>query len=265
MFKQNRKMLAIALSIAFALVLFAGCGDKSASPDIGDIESAAEDLTNVSIGNEAPDQDSPEQLQEYEWPTDAFPPGFPAYPDGSVVWIEYKEEGGCEVTIVGTNTNTIEAYRATLEGAGWKPDEILEEGGSFAHVFFKDTYMLILAFGKNGDAIEIHIDDIGFDYSAIDLKDLTEWPEELPEYPDGEIDYERSSVLDGSPCVIIIKSSKESFIKYVDILKGAGWEVNESALDKDMFKAKKGGRDIIADLDEDGTTVSLLLSADKGN
>ena len=262
MSKQNKRTLAIALSIILALVLFAGCGAKGAPPDavttdVG--EKSSEGISDI-LGDDVSAAYEDNWVKVDGWPADAFPPGFPEYTDGTVEEAHYDEVAGNAVAITGSNKNAIEAYRKTLEGAGWNFDEEYEEEGVIAYSYFKDTYICVLAYEGEGEYIEIQVANAGVDFGDSGLGSVSEWPAELPKYPDGEVDYAMSFVMDDDSTMVIKNTSKASFLKYMDVLRGAGWEADEDFLDSDWYPAEKGGMNVIVDLEEDGTTVNVSLS-----
>jgi len=98
-------------------------------------------------------------LTEYEslpavWPTAHLPSGFPEYPDGTIVEAILGGDGSVAITVSETDMETVDAYQAALENAGWifseKDEDWNRNGkkdGMWVSLLFSTTNTLMIMVG----------------------------------------------------------------------------------------------------------------------
>ena len=264
-----KKLLALALVAALAFS-FAACTitqtpsgpgadqsgqnnkpDKPISLPKEDIQTAVDKMSgafsNAILAIEGGD------TEKLNWPTSSFPSGFPAYPEGDVIYAESFLGDDIMVFVENTSKATYDAYLKTLEGAGWIFAEP-EDGYDFA---YKGSLMLTLVYeDEYGSGIYIY--DMG-----IDLEELytpAEWPQDLPVaipvYPDGEVYF---ADVDGDMVAIgIDNTSKASFDAYMQDIISLGWVFDEAV--GDLTLEVEGGEWIMfLDFDESDNSVNIGL------
>jgi len=140
-----KKILLIALSIALALSLCAGCNtdsriveddvDEEPEPiviadttddDTGDIpDDDTGDIPDDDTGD-IPDIDEPAIDVPDGWPVDILPPGFPVYPNGDID--DLSGEDFIFIVIHYTDQDTYEEYKTELEAWGFEFGELGADG-----------------------------------------------------------------------------------------------------------------------------------------
>ena len=85
-----------------------------------------------------------------EWPAAQLPAGFPEYPEGNVTYASLGDDGTVFVSVSGTSQNTLDAYKATLENAGWSFDEKTSGGFWYGKKDGKTTSLSVSDGGEAG-------------------------------------------------------------------------------------------------------------------
>ena len=234
---QTKKLASALLAavLALALILLTACGGKNngdgdsptsqgnkiTQPIIpGGQESIKSGMDSMSAGvARATESIRSGSAEILGWPAASFPPGFPAYPDGSVVYADTFSDGDIMVFVTETGSASYNAYIDTLKGAGWTFTDP-EDEYAFA---YKGSWMLLLSYDDEYGA-GIYVCDIGFDLE--DLYTDAVWPSNLPVavpvYPDGNVAL--VSEDEGMVSILIENTSKAAYDGYVRQLTGAGWK-----------------------------------------
>ncbi|MCL2815891.1 MAG: hypothetical protein FWD23_14945 [Oscillospiraceae bacterium] len=151
------------------------------------------------------------------WPAASFPPGFPVYPEGELIYAESLVGDDFMVCVAETDKKTYDSYLDKLGAAGWMFSEP-EDGIDMA---YKGSYMLSLLYDDELGAC-IYIFDIGFDLE--ELYTDAEWPDNLPvKIPvyDGEVSF--VSRNDDMTIITIDNTSKSALDAYEREAKNMGW------------------------------------------
>jgi len=93
-----------------------------------------------------------EQLPN-EWPAALLPSGFPEYPEGTIVYVALTNTGSVSIDISGSSEKAMDAYKGTLEKAGWEFDTT----DSVSLVGKKDGLILLLTFSAKTEKINIFV------------------------------------------------------------------------------------------------------------
>ena len=244
MLNNNRKWLVIILALVFAMTMFAGCGGKTTDTDKG------EDVGSITIGG---DGKIPAAFREKDlnegWPSADLPPGFPKYPNGDLYY--EADDLGVFLCVLETDRETYDGYLESLEAAGFIFDP--EEDGTYCAV--QKTWQLSITFYDDEGAVCLMVIDMGFDLEDDFVSD--EWPAEVPDYTDGNVDFVSGSGND-TIMITISNTSKAALEKYFDVLAKDGWESTDS---NDIYYNffDKGNKSLAILLDDDGTTLSITL------
>lgn len=230
-----KRLSIIALAIIMALAMSACGGKADPAPDEEDtslkIDLGGSGSSDGNDGSDGNDADAP--AAELEWPADLFPSDFPKYPDGKVTLVDKSEEAGTVVFIDGSNQKSFDAYKATLEGAGWTFENDFAYKGFFILMLsFKDGEVSIMLLESS---IEYTGDKPGASGSSVELPSRIEgWPKDLPYalpvYPDGDIEYDAPKPDSDSPSfgIWVRNTSKASFDSYVAAMEKDGWKLSGS-------------------------------------
>lgn len=192
------------------------------------------------------------ETEQLDWPAASFPSGFPAYPEGEIIYSEAIIGDDFMVCVTETSQEAYDSYLDKLEGAGWVFSEP-EDGIDMA---YKGSYMLTLLYDDEAGAC-IYILDIGFDLE--ELYADAEWPEELPvEIPvyDGEVAFVNRD--DDMITIMIDNSSKSDLDAYEREAKNMGW-----SSDGDGFlsmEVETGAWLLFLDFDENDNTAYIALT-----
>lgn len=168
------------------------------------------------------------------WPTDKLPAGFPVYPNGEISFVDVNDDGSVNIFIENSDEKTVEAYKATLKAAGWEYDEL-------GYNAYKDDLVASVNWLEGG-LVSI---DVGV-YKPTEW--LKGWPTNMPvkiaKYPDGDIKNTGGDPSGWGVYIIIEKTSKASYEKYLDTLVADGWKLSgtrnaqKNEFEKDGYKVK---------------------------
>jgi len=94
---------------------------------------------------------------EYEtlpsaWPAALLPSGLPEYTDGEISNVVKSDKGTVGITISGSSGSALDAYKATVEKAGWEFSEKTSTGFWYGK---KDGRDLILGYGESTGNVTI--------------------------------------------------------------------------------------------------------------
>jgi len=238
------KWLSVLISIIFAMVLLAGCGNNNAADEIGDISIGGDESSTGAM-------DAKTHYKTFEmndgWPAEGLPEGFPKYPGGD----QYYEvdEYFVSVLILETDSNTFNDYMDSMKSFGFEFEPAPDEDGSYDARM--GSWSLSLGFYEEWDAVIILVSDWGPDFVS------GEWPAELPEYPDGSTFVNNMDT--GSIWISVDNTSKASMEQYFDILINAGWEHSPASENRSWDTFEKGKLYLDITLKDDGTSLTLTL------
>ena len=240
------KWLPVVISIVFAMVLFAGCGNNNNDSGGG--------LGNISVGGDgrAPASGSEAQYKTADmndgWPSAELPPGFPKYSGGD----QYYEvdEYGVFIYVLETDKKTFNDYMDLLTSFGFDFDAGPDADGW--NNAMMGSWSLAVFFDEEWSVTGILVSDWGSDFVS------AEWPAILPEYPDGKIfvsEFETSNSI----WISVENTSQASLEKYYDMLINAGWErsIISDSLSWETFEKDKWNVDI--SIHDGGTSLSISL------
>jgi hypothetical protein len=223
---KMKKHLTITLALILVVALAMGaCNNNGSSSDEDD-----QSLEIVVGGDGGADAE-----EELFWPADIFPADFPEYPDGTVTYIDDSDKFKT-VLIKDSKKQAYDAFKASLEGAGWAFSETAEGEDELA---YKGFFMLMLSFSEGSASVMLMETETEFDgfsevepHTPVDLPTYIEgWPKDLPYslpvYPDGDIEYKEPDLEEDSPAfrITVRNTSKISFDKFAAAFEADGWEI----------------------------------------
>lgn len=245
-----KKILLIALAVILILALCAGCGSKA--DNSATEQSGLGDITVPAPGNAAGSGGENNTAADFDamegWPTSDLPPGFPEYPDGEVMY--NLGDGSVYITIFDTNANTFAGYLKALVEFGLEDELVADEDGTYTGII--GDLVISLYFDEEYEYVNLIVSKLE------DMPVGAEWPNEIPEYTDGEIDF-ISQHDSGSVTISVSETSLASVKAYADILVKAGWELDFEMEDGKYMSFIKGKRGVSLSLLPDGTSLSIVL------
>jgi len=254
-FKRN-KWLPVIVSIVFAMLVLAGCGNNDTGGGLGEINvgESSEEASGTSTGGPSGEMlRSPDEVVESNmnegWPAGAvLPSWFPAYPSGDI-YFKVSEDGHIFIYVLETDKNTFNAYMNTLGSVGFsfKPPNEYEISSAVL-----DGWYIGISFIAEHDMARMMIDEWDFDYGSAD------WPEDFPEYPDGD-DIFVSNPDTGSTWITIHNTSKSAMENFFVTLEQAGWEFIATSGDGRFSTFEKGNVTAGLLLGDDGSTLTISL------
>ena len=167
-----------------------------------------------------------------DWPAEAFPEGFPVYPDGLFVRFE-QDERSVRLYVERSAKDDFDSFVEALKAAGWDthphesviPDEDDEDGGIFTYSASNsdDVNIVVVSWTKYGTGIYL----AERDDSNSPWEHGNDWPADLSgsirEYPDGIISYTTYKGSD-SYRITVLNTSVQSFNSYTEALIKDGFE-----------------------------------------
>ena len=245
---KKKKWLPVLVSIVFAIVFLAGCGNNNNDvSDIGNISVGEEGGEESSASNSDAQSHFKTSDMEGGWPASDLPPGFPKYPGGD----QYYEvvEDTVSIVILETDNSTFNDYMDTITSFGFKFEAEANEDGSY--IAMMGSWYLAIGYYEEWDATMIIVADWGLGY------DPGEWPAAIPAYPDGEFFVDELS--GGSIWVLIQNTSRASMEKYIDTLTKAGWERSNTLDDMDWYSFEKDKLTVDLSFHDDDNSLSITI------
>ena len=152
--EDMRKIVLIALSLAFVIALAAGCGSPGTQENSpGNQNNGDQAQADTQINQTDPGGADSAEYISYAWQTDKLPEGFPQYPDGEIIKNDFDEDTA-SIYIVDTDEETYNAYISALEAVGWS----FFESGDERDMAAKDDIMLTLRYSEN--SVQINLEQV---------------------------------------------------------------------------------------------------------
>ena len=238
-----KKILMIALAVALVLALCVGCANQGGTAEPEPAPAEIKTVDNTKSVEEAYKVGDMGQ----GWPASDLPDGFPKYPGGDAYYEIYDD--GTFIYVLGTDRNAYDNFLKALEDFGFAVGQPDEDGYQQA---IMGSWMVSLGFYDADGVALILFSDWGYDIIGPD------WPEMLPEYPDGEVTF---IDLDkrGNYAMVISDSSQETMEKYSYTLIDAGWELENKNEDGTIIDLIKGDMSVSLGLNSNETTVVINL------
>ena len=222
-----KRIMISAMVLLLILTMGAGCGsaDKDGG-DLGTIEAGSDiGSDNDSGSNRIVSLDQEEGEAYIDWPAEAFPAGFPVYPNGLFTNFT-QDETKTVLYIERSAKDDFDSFVKALQAAGWDKnpyDGVTSDNEVFTYTANNGVYFA----GVSWSAFSAHIYVYEQDYSGSVYERGNEWPANLDagirEYPDGSISYMMYRET-GSYRITILDTSAQTFESYLDALIQDGWE-----------------------------------------
>jgi len=213
-------IIIVAIAAVAAIVLLNIFGVFGDSDPKGTPSTVEEDIDDA---NDTSGSDPGESSSSYNvgsmtegWPSDGIPPGFPKYPNGDHYYSFFYDM--LTIIILDTDRETYNSYLDSLRDLGF---DLSPADGTADYSGTMGEWITYTIFDQSEKVAIFQVLENTSTNSG-PLFPEKEWPEEIPEYPDGDPVVGGNSAT-GYITIDIYNSSKETRDEYAGILVDAGW------------------------------------------